>query len=378
MIQQGLPAQSQMTQDSERKWDDLSTADRETFLLAAFGGKDEWQVTANALGLDRVVASRIALSLCPQEQPPESDADRRQREEFALHFHGNRTLGLALQTAVARRDGCLHSWPDDPESVPPPPHSSDSRIALATRPPSLPAVARSQRFNDAMAIALSQTRMTAGRAGTLMLRLSRSGSIVATRSLRWAGVRTVKALRVFQGHSHRVAKGIARGIANGLAATGRRCDFWLERLPDWARAFWHDDIHPNVPSDAGMPSSAPKIVFTGLRTRWRDWRKSIGPSSDAVSPSAQAEGGLDSGRNALERWHEMGETTKNMIVASALRGYPPALSFVGKLAPHIALDADGSAPFSESPLRQKRILRAVARGNSPLFRLYWKLFPPIG
>ncbi len=79
----------------------------------------------------------------------------------------------------------------------------------------------------------------------------------------------------------------------------------------------------------------------------------------------------------------MGETTKNMLTASALRGYPPALSLLKGIAPYLypepgpGGDVNGYLAI-EPELRCRRIRLALKREKSPIYRVIWKLFPPIG
>jgi len=86
---------------------------------------------------------------------------------------------------------------------------------------------------------------------------------------------------------------------------------------------------------------------------------------------------------ALARWRGMGPVLKDMTVASALRGYPPALAFVRLIAPHvrpaaIPAPSEDLAAWDAEEVRQRRMLTALEREHSLMFRLLRTLMPPIG
>jgi hypothetical protein len=326
------PAPEAALDDGAKRWESLSSAERETFLLAAFCGSEAWQSVANHLGLDPVLALRLATSLCHLASPPKSEDERLKREHAALLFHGRRPLGLALIAAISCRDGIplpreldtgtgsiSRRVPDDVLHL-------DDDVEPPIRPPCLP-----------------QERLPAlsshpGRNLARLRYLAKLSMGVARAGLGWAGWRI--------GHG---AISLVRASKAAVLGFRQHKAVLLHQLVAWRAS-----------------------ALLRLKARERQCLRIA--AKDLLSPASETAAG---------KWQDMGESTKNMLIASALRGYPPALAFIKSVAPFIRSlpnqDERKDPHLAYEPeLRCRRIQKALNRQNSRFFRLLWRFFPPLG
>jgi hypothetical protein len=311
-------------------WDEVPEFDRDCFLLAAVGGTEEWQSVMSEIGLDNNAAAKVATAICPMKSAPRSDDERRERERAALNFQGGRPLGRAFRDALLRRDAPpVEAVAAGPKIDAAPSHAQGWDME------------RPQRLSGA-------GRDTAGIWVTPEWLKDRRGRAVAAMT------------RGLSGLWHRTSRFTAR-------------------------------ISPAI-SDACR--ALPKIAVSGTP------RHSVPaqPKPPRTNPYIGARAVLDGGLNedgatiaddvrvmemALARWRGMGPALKDIIVGSALRGFPPALAFVRLVAPH-ARPAASPAPTEETAaweadvLRHGRMLTALEREGSLLFRLFRIMIPPIG
>ncbi|WP_146747835.1 hypothetical protein [Paramagnetospirillum kuznetsovii] len=317
MCAEYMPAQPS---SSRRSWEDLRTLERDYFLLAAFGGPSEWQPVMENLDLDRVEAARIANAMSPLAQPPKSIEERSQREQDALTFLANRPLGSALKEAMGRRDGSLEM----------PLEESAAQFRARDGAPS-------EVRTGAFYHPTNEVRPRYGHEGQ-----GPRGGVTATLNA---------ALKAARNASYHMSRTLSGGAKRHL----------LPRI---------EAIGVAIRKGAGEMISA---VAT------RQGRASVNPlmsmaaeNSAGITPTSDQ----DLREASVERWRQMGETIKAMTVASALRGYPPALEFVRIIAPDIGPSDDSRIRVSLR--RYRHIQRALKRGDSLFYRAYRWALPPEG
>ncbi|CAA7624324.1 conserved hypothetical protein [Candidatus Terasakiella magnetica] len=305
---------------SRRSWEDLRTLERDYFLLAAFGGPSEWQPVMENLGLDRVEAARIANAMSPLAQPPKSIEERSQREQDALTFLANRPLGSALKEAIGRRDGSL----DMP--------IEEAAAQFRARDGAPPDVRTSPFYHPT-----NEMRPRYGHEGQ-----SPRGGVMATLET------VLKAVRNTSYHMLRALSGISKR-----------------------------HLLPRIKAIGGAIRTGAGETFSAVATRMGITRSiplmsMAAENSDGITPTSDQ----NLREASVERWRKMGETIKAMTVASALRGYPPALEFIRIIAPDIGPFDDSK--IRVSPRRYRHIQGALKRGDSLFYRAYRWAFPPEG
>jgi hypothetical protein len=305
---------------SRRSWDDLRPVERDYFLLAAFGGPSEWRTVMENLGLDRVEAARIANAMSPLTQPPKSIEERCQREQDALIFLANRPLGFALKEAIGRRDGSLDMPIEEPAAQ------------FRARDGAPPEVRTGAFFHP--------TNVMRPRYGHEGERLR--GGVTATLET------VLKAARNASYHMLRALSGVSKR-----------------------------HLLPRIKAIGGAIQKGAGETFSDAATRLRITRsiplKSLADENgDGISPASDQ----DLREASVERWRQMGESVRAMTVASALRGYPPALEFIRIIAPDIGPSDDSK--IRVSPRRYRHIQGALKRGDSLFYRAYRCAFPPEG
>lgn len=305
---------------SRRSWDDLRAVERDYFLMAAFGGSSEWQTVMENLGLDRVEAARIANAMSPLAQPPKSIEERIQREQDALTFLANRPLGSALKEAIGRRDGSL----DMPIEAP-----------------------------------VAQFRARDGAPPEVKI-----GVIY----------HPTNEMRPRYGHECQSLRGgVMETLQRVLIVSRNASDHMLRALSEISKRH----LLPRIKAIGGAIRQGAGETFSAIATRMRITRsiplKSMAAeNSDGITPTSDQ----DLREASVERWRQMGETIKAMTVASALRGYPPALEFIRIIAPDIGPFDDSK--IRVSPRRYRHIQGALKRGDSLFYRAYRWAFPPEG
>jgi hypothetical protein len=303
-----------------RSWEDLRTVERDYFLLATFGGPSEWQPVMENLGLDRVEAARIANAMSPLAQPPKSIEERIQREQDALTFLDNRPLGSALKEAIGRRDGILDMPLEEP--------------AAQFRPrDGAPPDVRTGAFYHPT----NEMRPRYGHEGQ-----SLRGGVMATLET------ALKAARNASYHMLRTLSGVSKR-----------------------------HLLPRIKAIGGAIRKGAGETFSAVATRLRitnsiPLKSMAAENGDGITPTSDQ----DLREASVERWSQMGETIKAMTVASALRGYPPALEFIRIIAPDMGPSDDSK--IRVSPRRYRHIQGALKRGDSLFYRAYRWAFPSEG
>ena len=358
-------------------WDDLSESDRDRFLLAAVGGMEEWQSVMRDIGLDANAATKVATSISPIMAAPRFEEERRERERAALSFHGSRPMGQALRAALLRRDLPIAGAAADID------HDAELPSMLSApdgmdRPRSL------RRSSTGLAGLLERPQWPTNRLGPAAARAAEVLTLVTTA--------VSQRLRLFRRAVEFKASGMWKraGQADRPRHLVRNrsplADLWHRamRLADRLRPAMRDSI--KVLSEAVAPVAdrataappRPKPDRGGHQTEERQvfdggWTGDDGSFRDDLNVLEAA----------LARWRGMGPVLKDMTVASALRGYSPALAFVRLIAPHVRPAAtpapsEDIAEWDAEEIRHRRMLRALERERALMFRLLRHLFPPIG
>ncbi len=155
------------------------------------------------------------------------------------------------------------------------------------------------------------------------------------------------------------------------------------------RPGWLQAIIGALGREVGNIRQAIAIVLADRLRHRLGQRPPLGGSSKTVFDIGSAIDDGDVGENlkvleaARERWLGMGSALRDMTVASALRGYPPAIAFVRLVAPHVRpgdcpTDPQAYRRWEAESIRHRRMIKALERDRSSLFRLYRRLHPPIG
>ena len=358
-------------------WDDLSESDRDRFLLAAVGGMEEWQSVMRDIGLDANAATKVATSISPIMAAPRFEEERRERERAALSFHGSRPMGQALRAALLRRDFPIAAG--EPDSTATDRGFERPRMSTAPdrldhpRPPRGPGAMPSELSQRprwladrrAPAVAWAATILTLGTTA-MSRRLQLFPKTFKSKAGRWEET----------GRSARPSP--PRGNRSGLADIWHRTTRLVDRLRPIMResvqilsqavAPVADSGNPEQPQpERGGHQNEERQVFDG------GWTGDGETSRDDLKEMEAA----------LVRWRGMGPVLKDMTVASALRGYPPALAFIRLITPHVRPAASPAptediAEWDAEEIRHRRMQRALERERALMFRLFWRLFPPIG